>query len=91
MLEKMMPIGSVVRVDGIGSRVLICGHQQMKKGDEGHIYDYIGVSFPSGYTGSDEMILFDHSSILLIYFIGLRNQEQIEYMNAMAEALKAIN
>lgn len=84
MNKKLFPIGTVVSVDGLPTRVMIIGHLQQQEGAE-KIWDYAAVPFPIGLMSPDEFVLFDHEKITLLSFIGLQDKEGLEYMKLLYE------
>ena len=73
-----LPIGSVVLLKEGKKRVMVYG-RKMKSRDDNKEYDYIGCLYPEGYLSSDDVILFDHNQIQLVYFIGFQDLEEIVY------------
>ena len=79
MLEQVLPIGTVVMLKGAIKRIMILGYQQSSTQDMQKIYDYIGCSYPEGFIGAENMLMFDHSDIDHIYTLGLQNDEQVSF------------
>lgn len=59
-LSKLLPIGSIVLLQGGKKRLMIYGIKQtdITTGTE---YDYIGVCYPEGNLGEDGHFFFNHS------------------------------
>ena len=76
MLEKYLPIGSVVILKTGKKRIMITGF--MVKSDK-NIFDYSGCLFPEGIIDSNQNLLFNHDQIEHIYFIGLNDEEEREF------------
>lgn len=73
-----LPIGSVVLLKEGKKRVMVYG-RKLKSRDDNKEYDYIGCLYPEGYLASDDVILFNHNQIQLVYFIGFQDLEEIVY------------
>jgi hypothetical protein len=86
MYKNLLPIGSVVLLEGGEKRVMICGRVQGKVGEE-RIYDYSACCYPEGILNSDEMLFFDHSAIDTVYFIGFQDTEEFAFRTNVLEQL----
>ncbi|MBR3995885.1 MAG: DUF4176 domain-containing protein [Clostridia bacterium] len=73
MANKLLPIGSVVCLEGASKKLLIIGVSVQRNEDKK--YDYIGVPFPEGYIDSNTMFLFYHKDIKAVCFVGYVNSE----------------
>lgn len=87
-MRELLPLGSVVLLDGAEIRIMILGYARYKEGDTSHVYDYLGCMFPEGFTGSDKTIIFDHSQIQSVYYLGYCNENSIEFMNKVTKAIE---
>ena len=80
MKKDLLPIGSVVALEGATRKLMIIGllvqDEQTKT-----MYDYIGEPFPEGYIDAETMFLFQHEDIKSVHFLG--------YLNAEAQAYRA--
>lgn len=87
MMEKYLPIGSVVLLKGGKKRIMITGF--VPKSPEGNkVFDYSGCLYPEGIISSNENLLFDHDQIEHVYFIGLNDEEERQFKAKLNEALK---
>lgn len=80
MYKDLLPIGSVVALQGATRKLLIIGtivHDEQTN----TTYDYIGEPFPEGYIDAETMFLFQHEDIKSVHFLG--------YLNAEAQAYRA--
>ena len=85
MYKDLLPIGSVVLLQGGEKRLMICGRISCR-GDEERIYDYVGCYFPEGVIDSEALFFFDQDMIESIYFIGCKDQEELNFReNVLAE------
>lgn len=73
--RKFLPIGTVVKIIGSEKKVMICGRQQRYSESE-KIYDFIGCEYPLGLDG-ENVILFNVDQILMIYFLGYQDFDEI--------------
>ena len=79
MIEKYLPVGSVVLLKEGTKRVMINGFCTMDAKNPEKIYDYSGVLFPEGSLSSDQALLFDHEQIARIDYLGLQDEEEKEF------------
>ena len=78
--NKYLPIGTVVLLENGKKRVMVTGYKSTtvneadpeKKETE---WDYNGCIFPEGIIASDQMLVFNHSQIKEIFFMGLTDLE----------------
>ena len=54
---------------------MINGFLVKSKDNEGKIYDYVGCLYPEGIIDSKKNIVFNHSEIDLIYYLGYQDSE----------------
>ena len=78
-MKKLFPIGSVVSLEGVLTRVMIIGHMQ-SQADNHTVWDYAAVPYPVGLLDPDKFILFNHDKINTLYYIGLQDKEGLDYM-----------
>ena len=76
MLEKYLPLGSVVLLKGGEKRVMIYGRRQAANTD-GTVWDYAACLFPEGNVDDDHIYLFNHTEIERVFFLGLQDQEEL--------------
>ena len=88
MEKELLPIGSVVLLKGAKKRLMVTGYYSMPLGTSNEkVYDYNGCSFPEGIIDSKKCLLFNHSEIENIYYYGLKDQEQVEFINELTSAM----
>ena len=87
MYKDLLPIGTVVLLEGGEKRVMICGRVQIRTEDD-KIYDYSACYYPEGILDSSEMFFFDHSAIAEVYFIGFQDKEEINFRENVLSKLK---
>ncbi|SDN10527.1 hypothetical protein SAMN04488137_3554 [Fictibacillus solisalsi] len=75
MTEKFpLPIGTVVTLEGSDRPVMIYGRMPIA-GDE-VLFDYIGCSYPTGHSNSNNNIYFQHCKIQSILHKGYISEEE---------------
>ncbi len=78
MKKELLPIGTVVLLEGGTKKVMICGYSS-KSAEDNKVYDYNGCIFPEGFM-ENIYCLFNHDQIETVYYEGLKNEEFEEYM-----------
>ncbi|WP_394910825.1 DUF4176 domain-containing protein [uncultured Robinsoniella sp.] len=80
-----LPIGSVVLLKNGKKRVMVYGRKIRADGEE-KVYDYLGCLYPEGALNSKDVVLFDHSQIQMVYFIGFQDLEELAFRSRLPEA-----
>lgn len=83
-MRQLLPLGSVVQLENGERKFMIYGRLQKSKNTEA-VYDYAGCVFPMGITGNDETILFNHSDIDEIFYVGYQDITELYYRAALIE------
>lgn len=83
--EKFLPIGTVVMIRGGTKRVMITGYCSVEESEPEEMWDYSGCMYPEGFLSSEETCLFNHDQIENIYYLGLVDEEQEEFMTQLKE------
>lgn len=86
MMEAILPIGSVVFLQGAMKKLMIIGIKQKKAEEPEQEYDYIGVPYPEGFLRSDMTYLFNQEDINDVVFHGYENPEWQHLMELVEEA-----
>lgn len=78
MFDKILPIGSVVKLKGAEKNVMIFGIMQTIEAMDGSKvkYDYIGVPYPVGYLSPTLNLGFNYDQIETVIFKGYDNNEE---------------
>lgn len=76
--KTYLPNGSVVLVDGIEGRIMICGRLVKKEGEE-RLYDYTGCRYPSGLNNREDLVYFDNEQLNMVFFLGFQDIEELVY------------
>ena len=79
--NKLLPIGSVVILKNATKKLMIMGFYSSSTDDKDKIFDYCGCLYPEGLISSDNNLLFNHDQIDKIFYIGYKNEEEIEFKN----------
>lgn len=81
MDKKILPLGSVVLLNGGTKKVMIIGYCMKTPEKPNKIYDYCGCVFPEGVLRSDVTCVFDNEQIKEICFSGYENEETSTFLN----------
>ena len=84
MQNKFLPIGSVVLLKDGEKSLVICGYCA-KPGEDGSLYDYIGVMYPEGIRSSKEFIFFNHSDLEKVLYTGYESNEFLKLNSDMID------
>lgn len=88
MYERVLPVGTVVMLKDAYKRMMIMGYQQSQTEDLKKVYDYIGCIYPEGFIKVQEMRLFDHEDIEIVFEMGFQNEEQEMFRKDLENELK---
>lgn len=86
MYKGLLPIGSIVLLNGGDKRVMICGRIQAKEGDD-TIYDYSACYYPEGIVDPSSMFFFNRNAIDTVYFIGFQDKEELDFRTNVLDKL----
>lgn len=81
MKKDILPLGSVVLLNGGTKKVMIIGYCMKTPDNPDKIYDYCGCVFPEGVLRSDITCVFNHEQIKQIYFSGYKNDEANQFLD----------
>ena len=81
MAKDILPLGSVVLLNGGTKKIMVIGYCMKTPEDENKIYDYCGCVFPEGVLRSDLTCVFDHSQIKEVFFSWYENEEAKDFLN----------
>ena len=86
MNNKLLSIGSVVLLKDADKRVMIIGYYPTVEENGNEVtYDYSACLFPEGVMNSKSAMLFNHSEIDKLFYYGLMDGEQNEFMTKLEE------
>lgn len=72
MADMFLPVGSVVRLEGSDTLVMVAG---IKPQVDGVQADYLGVVYPQGLVSDDAALTFDENAIAEVAFRGFWDEE----------------
>lgn len=81
MEKKILPLGSVVLLNGGTKKVMIIGYCMRTPEKPNKLYDYCGCIFPEGVLRSDVTCVFNHNQIKEICFSGYQNEESNKFID----------
>ena len=84
--DELLPLGSVVKLNGSDKLIIIVGRLQRKL-EDGRVYHYSGFFYPEGNMDGKQMVLFSTEQIYKVIFEGYSNQEEQEYKQKLIEYL----
>lgn len=88
-MNELLPIGSVVKIEGSPSHLMIIGHGPIQSEEQTH-YDYLAINYPFGLGDSMDSIMFDRESIEAVLHKGYVDEESEVYYRAVDKIIKKI-
>ncbi len=88
-MTNLLPIGSVVLLEGAQRKLMIYGRLQ-RQDEQEKIWDYIGCLYPEGQIRPEDSYLFDHKGIETVVFTGYQNEEEVAFQKYMSEELSKL-
>ena len=85
-MKSLLPIGSVVLLEGGQKRLMICGRLQTDVAT-GQSYDYCGCCYPDGIINSRELYMFNNENIKKLFFIGFQDGEELLFRQFIDQKL----
>lgn len=86
MKKSLLPIGSVVLLNGAEKRLMICGRVQTDV-NTNITYDYSACLYPDGIISSSELYMFNNENIDKVYFLGFQDGEELQFRKFLNEEL----
>jgi len=86
-MKKLLPLGSVVLLNGGKKRVMICGRMQTRVQDN-TMFDYSACLYPEGIIDPKKLYLFNNEDIDMVYFVGMQDTEEFEFRSRIEEEMK---
>lgn len=86
MKKELLPIGSVVMLEGGTKPLMVTGYRMKENAEAEKVYDYVGCVFPEGFM---ERIysLFDQANIKEVMFVGYEDDEAKDYTYNIANGI----
>ena len=88
LIRGLLPIGSVVVLEGGVKPLMVYGIRQADAKDPDKEYDYIGVLYPEGNLGEKAQFLFNHQDIREVLFKGFENEQRTQFIDALVAYYK---
>ena len=88
MINKYLPIGTVVLLKNAKKRIMITGFACKSPENENKTFDYCGCLYPEGLISSNQNMLFDHNQIETVFFIGYNDEEAKQFEAKLKEITK---
>ena len=85
-MKDLLPIGSVVLLNGGDKRLMIIGVVQISP-EDGTEYDYISCLYPEGFVGPEHIYLFSHEDIKRVDAKGFIDFEHNEFRKKLTERM----
>ena len=82
-IKDLLPIGSVVLLEGGEKRLMIDGVMQSDAEDMKKEYDYMGVLYPEGHIGDEFQYLFNQEDIKEVVFRGFEDNERNDFLEKL--------
>ncbi|MGH1281023.1 DUF4176 domain-containing protein [Bacillus basilensis] len=80
---KLLPIGTVVKLEEIEQFVMIIG--RMVVSADKRDFDYVGVPYPVGYLGDEKVLCFNHDKIVEEMHRGYMTESELELRKKLSE------
>lgn len=85
MSQELLPLGSILYLEGATSKLMIVGRGPVFESDNESVYsDYVGVVYPEGINPEDA-IFFNHENIDKVVFEGFKDEEEERFMEVYKE------
>lgn len=84
-----MPIGTVVKLNGVDKLIMIYGYFQ-KDIKTNIIYDYVGTVYPHGRYDKSSDVIFNEELINEIVFLGFDTKVYREFEQKLKDKVKEI-
>ena len=88
MTDKLLPIGSIIKLGQTDYDVIICGYGG--SGANGKVYDYIGTFYPYGFINKDKILSFNKDKVTKVVFEGYKNEKYETVVGGMMEDIESI-
>lgn len=88
METTLLPVGSIVLLQGGEKRLMIYGLLQMHNEDK-KVYDYIGCYYPEGYISQEHAFLFNTDDIKEVCYVGFVDSEYQIFNEKLKEMIES--
>lgn len=83
MEKRLLPIGSVVVLNGGTKKAMITGYCAVSEERPDYMFDYRACPFPEGVMLSEGVALFNHDDINEVIHTGFENDESIDFIDKL--------
>lgn len=92
MEEKYLPIGTVVKLKELPTKMMItCYVVFSENASKGKVYDYGGCPYPTGLLEANKVAVFDHEDIEKIIYMGYKDDDykgMVEFLLTKQDEIK---
>ena len=86
--NKFLPIGSIVILNGAKRKIMVTGYKPVtteinETGKYVIEWDYNGCIYPEGLLSTEQVLLFNHSQINQVFFMGYEDEESKKFHEAL--------
>ena len=90
--QKYLPLGTVVMLKKGKHRAMIVGYcVKLAEDPKAPYYDYMGCLFPEGIFTTEQSLVFNHSDIDEIYYMGYVDEETKKFQIKLKETIEKID
>ena len=86
-MNELFPLGTIVTLKGINKPVMIIGYLQNVNG---HVYDYLGVPYPTGLVSPKSSLVFDHGVLEKLVAKGYEDEDSKVFLNAIPRLVTGV-
>lgn len=79
-----LPMGSVVRLEGVEAPVMVVGRMQRERGGS-RVWEYAACPYPCGFEDSSRAVLFDGDRVEHVLFLGYRTEAELAWCERLDE------
>ncbi len=87
MIDKYLPVGSVVLLKEATRPVIIIGYTVVEDGSN-QVWDYLGCVYPIGVVGRDKNLLFQKEQIDKVIFTGYSDEEGKKFLDNLDKTIE---
>ena len=88
MIEKYLPIGTVVTLKKGTKKIMITGY--LPTTEDNKVFEYSACLFPEGVISSDEVLVFNQDQIDTIHYLGLTDQDYKDFNKEIKKTIQNI-
>ena len=88
--EKFLPFGSVVLLKNAKKTIMITGFASVSPETGDKVFDYSGCPYPEGFFNYNQVCVFNHEQIDIVYAEGCIDEEEVKFKTKFAQAIAEI-